>query len=79
VDRWKEEPAFRVAYEQLLSGVENVATAGPVIGDYVGVRKAVSDAISSMLIQGTDPAAALTQAAKAGDAAIEEYNARIGG
>ena len=76
---WKDDPAYRVAYDQLLAGVENVATAGPVIGDYVGVRKAVSDALSSMFIQGTDPAAALTQAAKAGDAAIEEYNARIGG
>ncbi len=78
-DRYQEEPAYRVAYEQLLAGVENVATAGPVIGDYVGVRKAVSDALSSMFSQGTDPATALAQAAQGGDAAIDEYNARIGG
>jgi len=77
--QWQKDPAYRVAYEQLLAGVENVATAGPVIGDYVGVRKAVSDALSSMFSQGTDPAEALAQAAKGGDAAIEEYNARIGG
>lgn len=78
-ERYEEEPAYRVAYDQLLSGVENVATAGPVIGDYIGVRKAVSDALTSMFSQGSDPAAALAQAAGAGDAAIEEYNARIGG
>jgi len=77
--QWRDEPAYRVAYDQLISGVENVATAGPVIGDYVGVRKAVSDALSSMFSQGTDPAAALARAAQGGDAAIEEYNARIGG
>ena len=76
--RWTEEPGYRVAYDQLLAGVENVATAGPVIGDYVGVRKGVSDALASMFSQGTDAATALTQAAQAGDAAIEEYNGRIG-
>ncbi len=78
-ERYVEAPAYRVAFEQLLSGVENVATAGPVIGDYIGVRKAVSDALASMFSQGASPADALKQAAQAGDAAIEEYNARIGG
>jgi sn-glycerol 3-phosphate transport system substrate-binding protein len=78
-DRWAEIPGFKVAYDQLLTGVENTATAGPVIGDYQGVRDSVLDAIESMLTQGTKPKAALKDAKKAGDAKMEDYNTRIGG
>ena len=34
--RWAELPGFKVAYDQLLTGPNNAATAGPVIGDYDG-------------------------------------------
>lgn len=75
---WSATPAFRVAYDQLVSGAQNDATAGPVIGDYQGVRDAVRDALQSMLSEGVAPADALANAKKAADAAIEEFNARIG-
>jgi sn-glycerol 3-phosphate transport system substrate-binding protein len=75
---WAESPFFKVAYDQLLSGVENTATAGPVIGDYQGVRDSVLDGIEGMLTQGTKPKAALKGAKKAADAKIGEYNSRIG-
>lgn len=75
---WAETPAFKVAYDQLISGVQNDATAGPVIGDYQGVRDSVRDALQSMLSEGVAPADALANAKKAADAAIEEFNARIG-
>jgi sn-glycerol 3-phosphate transport system substrate-binding protein len=77
--RWAEVPGFKVAYDQLLAGVDNEATAGPVIGDYVGVRKAVEDALQAMLTTGTPPKQALDRAAQRANAAIAEYNSRVGG
>jgi sn-glycerol 3-phosphate transport system substrate-binding protein len=79
---WVEQPALRIAYDQLLSGEETPATAGPVIGAYgaagVGVRGAVIDAIASMFTNGTAPDAALKNAVDAANAAMEEYNSRVG-
>jgi sn-glycerol 3-phosphate transport system substrate-binding protein len=77
--RWAEVPGFKVAYDQLLAGVDNEATAGPVIGDYVGVRKAVEDALQAMVTTGTPPKQALDRAAQRANAAIAEYNTRVGG
>jgi sn-glycerol 3-phosphate transport system substrate-binding protein len=77
--RWAEVPGFRVGYDQLLAGGTNAATAGPVIGDYVGVRKAVEDALQAMVTTGTPPKQAIDRAAQRANAAIKDYNARVGG
>ena len=37
---WADAAGYKVAYDQLATGVDDVATQGPVIGDYTGVRKA---------------------------------------
>jgi len=37
-DLWAKTPGYKVAYDQIQTGKNNVATAGPVIGDYQGVR-----------------------------------------
>ena len=76
--RWQQVPGFKVAYDQLTSGVESTASAGPVIGDYQGVRDAVLEAEQGMYTQGMKPSAALKQARDKGNAAISEYNSRIG-
>jgi sn-glycerol 3-phosphate transport system substrate-binding protein len=76
--RWSQNPGFKVAYDQLTSGVESTASAGPVIGDYQGVRDAVLEAEQGMFTQGTKPATALNQARSNADQAISEYNSRIG-
>jgi sn-glycerol 3-phosphate transport system substrate-binding protein len=76
--RWAEVPEFKVAYDQLVTGVANTATAGPVIGDYQGVRDAVRDSQQQMF-GGMSPKAALKLAKEQANAKIEEYNARIGG
>jgi sn-glycerol 3-phosphate transport system substrate-binding protein len=76
---WAKEPGYKVAYDQLVTGVNNVATAGPVIGDYQGVRDSVLDAEQAMFSEGVSPQAALTRAAKAADAKIADYNSRVGG
>jgi sn-glycerol 3-phosphate transport system substrate-binding protein len=83
VSTWKQKPYYKIAYDQLLHGADNVATAGPVIGPYgstgEGVRGAVIDAVNGVLTQNKAPAAALQQAVKHADQAISEYNTRIGG
>jgi sn-glycerol 3-phosphate transport system substrate-binding protein len=75
---WAEIPGYKVAYDQLLTGPSNIATAGPVIGDYTGVQNAVREAWQRMLSGGTAKAA-LKEAAKNADAAMQEYNSRVGG
>ncbi|MGQ0825849.1 MAG: ABC transporter substrate-binding protein [Actinomycetota bacterium] len=76
------QPELQIAYDQLLSGAETEATAGPVIGAYgaagQGVRGAVIDAIGAMFTEGTDPADALAAAVEGSNAAMEEYNSRVG-
>jgi sn-glycerol 3-phosphate transport system substrate-binding protein len=76
---WAKEPGYKVAYDQLVTGVNNVATAGPVIGDYQGVRDSVLDAEQAMFSEGVSPQAALTRAAKGADGKIADYNSRVGG
>jgi len=75
---WAETPGFKIAYDQLVTGVNNSATAGPVIGDYQGVRDVIRDAENSMFTEGTTAKAALKAALKAANAKIESYNSRVG-
>ncbi len=77
-DLWSELPHFRIAYDQLLAGELNVASAGSVIGPYEAVREAILKAMEQMLLEGKAPDAALADAAKEANAAIEEYNSRVG-
>jgi sn-glycerol 3-phosphate transport system substrate-binding protein len=80
--QWKQKPYYKIAYDQLLSGTENTATAGPVIGPYgsrgQGVRGAVIDALDEVLTQGKPAAAELQQAVTESNKAIADYNDRIG-
>jgi sn-glycerol 3-phosphate transport system substrate-binding protein len=76
---WSAHPEFKVAYDQLVTGVNNDATAGPVIGPYQEVRDGVIDELTAMLTQGKSAKAAVKTAAQKGTTAIEEYNASVGG
>jgi sn-glycerol 3-phosphate transport system substrate-binding protein len=75
---WAQSPGFKVAYDQLVGGVANTATAGPVIGDYQGVRDVVLDSEQQMF-NGMSPSAALKQAKQNANGKIEEYNSRVSG
>ncbi|HEV3134169.1 MAG TPA: ABC transporter substrate-binding protein [Acidimicrobiia bacterium] len=75
---WTANPGFKVAYDQLLAGVANTATAGPVIGDYQGVRDVVLDSEQQMF-NGMSPSAALKLAKQNANGKIEEYNSRVSG
>jgi sn-glycerol 3-phosphate transport system substrate-binding protein len=77
--QWAKVPGYKVAYDQLISGKDDIATQGPVIGDYQAVRDAVLAGEQEMFTQGKAPPAALKSAAAAADRAMQEYNARVAG
>lgn len=77
--RWAQDPNYRTAYDQLLGGPTNLATTGPVIGDFLDVRRAVVDGLSSMLNSDTPPLRALAQTQRAADAVVAAYNERVAG
>ena len=77
-DLWVKSPGYKVAYDQLLSGPNNAATAGAVIGPSPTVADIVRDAENSMFLQSTNPDQALKDAASKATAAIVDYNQRIG-
>ena len=76
---WQQNPGFKVAYDQLLAGKDTTASSGSMIGDNKGVRDEVRNAQEDMFLNGTPPKDALATAAKNATAAIDDYNARIGG
>jgi sn-glycerol 3-phosphate transport system substrate-binding protein len=76
--KWEELPIYRTAYDQLVDGPTNAATSGSVIGDYQGVRDAVTRGLEAMLSGSLTPAEALAQAQAEADEAIADYNARVG-
>jgi sn-glycerol 3-phosphate transport system substrate-binding protein len=75
---WAEQPGFKVAYDQLLAGPTNFATAGALYGNFQAVRKAVSTGYERMLSADASADDALSTAATEGTDAIESYNDRIG-
>jgi sn-glycerol 3-phosphate transport system substrate-binding protein len=78
-EQWANAPEFRVAYDQLFGGKNDLATSGPVIGDYLGVREVIDDAQTRMFADDGNPKAALKRAKNEANAVIEEYNSRVGG
>jgi sn-glycerol 3-phosphate transport system substrate-binding protein len=77
-EAWAAQPGFKVAYDQLLKGTNSVATSGPVIGDALGVRAAIVQAMERMFSEDLSPKAALKGAKKGADAAMQDYNSRVG-
>ena len=77
-DLWATQPFYKVAYDQLVTGVNNDATAGPVIGPYQQIRDNVIDELNAMLTQGKSAKAAIKAAAQGATTEIDDYNARVG-
>jgi sn-glycerol 3-phosphate transport system substrate-binding protein len=75
---WRDNPETRVAYDQLISGPSDAIAAGPVLGDPTGVGDAVVDALTRMLAGDLSPKSALRQAQREADAALADYNERVG-
>jgi sn-glycerol 3-phosphate transport system substrate-binding protein len=75
---WATSPDYKVAYTQLLGGVNDPATAGSVIGPYADVRTDILTAEENMFTTNTSPSATLAAAQKAVDSTISQYNQRLG-
>jgi sn-glycerol 3-phosphate transport system substrate-binding protein len=79
-ERYAEQPYYKVALDQLLTGPENEATAGAVIGAYgkkgEGMRGAIIDALGKLADGSAAPQEALTEAANTSNERIQEYNDR---
>ncbi len=75
---WADRPGFRVAFDQLADAGPIPGGGGPVIGDHAGVREAIEQSLEA-LFQGASPGDAQAQAVEQADAAMADYNRRIGG
>lgn len=75
---WAKDPNWKVAYNQLTQGVNSAATAGAVVGPFNAVHQAMADAEASMFVEHTSPQTALSTAASTANAAISDYNHRLG-
>ena len=75
-DLWARVPGYKVAYDELTTGADNVASAGPVFGDYIGVREAITAAEGKMFTNGEKPDAALAEAQRNASSTLAAYNAR---
>jgi sn-glycerol 3-phosphate transport system substrate-binding protein len=73
-DRWESEPYFRVAYDQLLDGAENEATAGPVMGKYRAYRDAAEEVSRQMFGGDLTPEAAVSTLSDQANDLLTEYN-----
>ncbi|HVA09991.1 MAG TPA: ABC transporter substrate-binding protein [Acidimicrobiales bacterium] len=78
VSKWTNDPNYKVGYTQLTTGRLNNANIGSLIGDYQGVRNAVADGLEQMVIGKLSPKAAASFAQNEANAAIQNYNGRIG-
>ena len=61
------DPRFKVAYDQLLAGQDDLSAVGPVIGPLRQVRSVTAGAVAS-IFGGADVQASLTAAAQQSDA-----------
>lgn len=76
---WKTTPQYKVAYQELLSGPNNSATAGAVIGAFPQVRTDEVTSLENMFQQGLSPKRALSQMVSSINSAMVQYNQRLGG
>lgn len=74
---YESDPRFRVAYDQVAATPEVPTSRGPVLGPLREVRATAASAVAEVL-QGGDPASALTDSAAIANALITDYNSRRG-
>ena len=72
---YREDPRFRVAYDQLVNSPNDPAQLGPIFGPRVEVRAVTARAVAD-IFAGADVQASLTAAAQQANALIADYNAR---
>ncbi len=70
-----EDPRYRVAFDQLLAGGDEITANSPVLGPQREVRTETARAVAA-IFGGADVATELATAAERSDALIASYNAR---
>lgn len=75
---WAKEPAFKVGYDQMVKAPGNNVTAGPVIGPYSDVRRAVEDSMTAVLDDNKGAKQQLNAAASGTTQALQDYADRAG-
>jgi sn-glycerol 3-phosphate transport system substrate-binding protein len=78
VQKWSADPKYEVAYTQLTTGRLSKANIGSLIGDYQCVRNAVADGLEQLAANGASYTSAANFAEGGANAAISQYNSRIG-
>jgi sn-glycerol 3-phosphate transport system substrate-binding protein len=71
-------PEFQIPVDLFAKTATTTAALGPLLGPFQQVRAAVAEAIESMLSGAATPDEAMEMAVKNGNAAIEDYNRRMG-
>jgi len=71
-------PEFQIPVDIFAKTTTTPATLGPILGPFQQVRDAVKEAIESMLSGAASPDEAMETAVKNANAAIEDYNRRMG-
>lgn len=72
---YEQDPRFRVAYDQLVTTPDDVASQGPILGPMREVRAVTARAVAG-IFGGEDVQTALTAAADQAHGLIADYNAR---
>jgi sn-glycerol 3-phosphate transport system substrate-binding protein len=69
------DPRFKVAYDQVLAGPDDITAVGPVMGPLREVRSVTASGVAS-IFGGADVASTLAASAAQSDLLITDYNAR---
>ena len=72
---YRSDPRFKVAYEQVVAGPDDLAAVGPVLGPLREVRSVTAGGVSA-IFDGADVASTLADTAAQSNALITDYNAR---
>jgi sn-glycerol 3-phosphate transport system substrate-binding protein len=75
---YRDDPRFKVAYDQLLATVDDPSANGPVLGPLREIRSVTAQAVADIL-RGADVATRLGEAADRADSLIADYLRRLGG
>ena len=69
---YRNDPRFKVAYDQLTASADNPATLGPVLGPLREVRAVTARGVANIM-NGADVEVSLTESAQQADALIADY------
>jgi len=74
---FKEDPRFRTAFDQILSGNDTAAGTGVLLGNFVQIRDIVQTAIEEVVVNMADPQATLDATKAKCDQVLADYLAIV--